>query len=1031
VLNQNVVTFEQLPLWKHFKGLNSAKAVANVEQLLLDAGGMLDRIVETFPTYTLHNSTHASNVARLMGELLGDSGLKKITALEAGMLLLSAYLHDIGMLFHKNEINDLTKQPEWDEFLNRHPEAFIAAKNTRKIPIEIIEWYCRSLHANRVFSYVNSFPRELLKWGAIFIGNDLGQLCKSHNSPAKDLLNLETHYLGECDLRFCAILLRLADILDFDGSRSPEMVYRFLELRRRNNFRDAQSDTEWRKHLASNGFRFPIARTVGFELTIAAGPDTPAVEHDLRRFLDVIDDELQACRSVLTTCSDRWQNFTLPRAIDRRGVKSDGYKYGAYRFTLQQDQILDLLMGENLYEDPYVFVRELLQNAIDTSRHREFLERASGNSAFRATPINVSEWDDSEGRRWVRFDDYGVGMNEQIIEEFLLKVGRSYYASPQFKAELIKVRKKIPHDFLPISRFGIGLLSCFLVGDRVEIFSVRRTEQGKRDQPIRLSLNGLHGFYTLQTLPLALDLMPSVKGDETPSAGRDFGTSIAVRLDPRREQGVFNLKSELERHLFCPPVQVAFNGDLVGGCPELVEKPGIKRHQIRIEKERLHTFEERLGYKFRQPIIVEFAPLDLTRNSPNANLRGQLVIARYIPSKEWKRLSAVPDTLNLTSGINCHDGKVTLRLEAESGDCVNCKNRTIRKIAQHIESESDKRDPSHAYAWIDISDLAEKTLRVPNVLGQSPKWLVHNGIVVPTRIPDRGSEDLDWADRLLWFNSATLLATEGMWGVVCLADSLRPNVSVSRDVLVNLPVQVHSAIALAAFRARRKADFIPNTRPSDVLNHFTAPDGVLLGSLLADPLVVSKNGWQTEPVFKTARGRMTLKNVQQTLNKGVKALHLKNLHSPARLAGSEFSGFIDACTAALAQIGLRIEFQPIMFGGEFVAVPGQPVPVQPGHKLFPPLTFLPFKGNKTAIRDGVLNTNHPFPKWLLRSAPKLQEKYPGILRSIREAVADGSFQRINRNLQRLLALHVDLRPPKSAFLSEADSSEKGRQPLNG
>jgi hypothetical protein len=38
--------------------------------------------------------------------------------------------------------------------------------------------------------------------------------------------------LGKADLLFCAILLRLADILDFDNSRTPDEVYTYLELAR-------------------------------------------------------------------------------------------------------------------------------------------------------------------------------------------------------------------------------------------------------------------------------------------------------------------------------------------------------------------------------------------------------------------------------------------------------------------------------------------------------------------------------------------------------------------------------------------------------------------------------------------------------------------------------------------------------------------------------------------------------------------------------------------------------------------------------
>lgn len=52
--------------------------------------------VDTFPAYALHDRQHAENVLRLMERLPGPA-VDQLTPLEAAMLILSAYLHDIGM----------------------------------------------------------------------------------------------------------------------------------------------------------------------------------------------------------------------------------------------------------------------------------------------------------------------------------------------------------------------------------------------------------------------------------------------------------------------------------------------------------------------------------------------------------------------------------------------------------------------------------------------------------------------------------------------------------------------------------------------------------------------------------------------------------------------------------------------------------------------------------------------------------------------------------------------------------------------
>lgn len=49
--------------------------------------------------------------------------------------------------------------------------------------------------------------------------SELGDVCKSHNEGQSYLKNMNSIY-GQ-DAKFCAIVLRLADILDLDNTRAP------------------------------------------------------------------------------------------------------------------------------------------------------------------------------------------------------------------------------------------------------------------------------------------------------------------------------------------------------------------------------------------------------------------------------------------------------------------------------------------------------------------------------------------------------------------------------------------------------------------------------------------------------------------------------------------------------------------------------------------------------------------------------------------------------------------------------------------
>jgi hypothetical protein len=371
---------EQHALWNVLKTKGSDQQRLLVKNLVDIAAPVLDRVIETFPTYTLHNSRHARNVCDHMARLLGPR-LVDLSALEAALLILAAYFHDIGMVFKQEERAAIAKEPEWQSFLIRHPEAYLAVQSGRDPPAEIVEWYCRWRHADRVFVYLNRAASDAFDWDGVSIREELGRLCRSHNLSAREIQAdaLPTDFLACADLQLCAILLRLADILDFDRSRSPESVYKFLGLDRRDTPRKSASDVEWRKHLQSNGVVFPKQRDGRYELDFIAGPDHPAVEHDVRQFLDVIEAEIEQCRALLSGCSAEWRDFELPTRIKRNNIRSRGYRYGEYRFSLAQDNVLQLLMGENLYDSPFVFVRELLQNAIDASRLRRHLEHARGN----------------------------------------------------------------------------------------------------------------------------------------------------------------------------------------------------------------------------------------------------------------------------------------------------------------------------------------------------------------------------------------------------------------------------------------------------------------------------------------------------------------------------------------------------------------------------------------------------------------------------------------------------------------------------
>ncbi|MET8150337.1 HSP90 family protein [Actinoplanes sp. NPDC049668] len=119
-------------------------------------------------------------------------------------------------------------------------------------------------------------------------------------------------------------------------------------------------------------------------------------------------------------------------------------------FQVDLRGIVDLL-SHHLYASPRVYVRELLQNAVDAITAVRQGEPATAGRI-------VIESADATGDGSLRIADDGIGLTEAQVHELLATIGRS-----SKRDELGFAR----HEFL--GQFGIGLLSCFLVADEIRV----------------------------------------------------------------------------------------------------------------------------------------------------------------------------------------------------------------------------------------------------------------------------------------------------------------------------------------------------------------------------------------------------------------------------------------------------------------------------------------------------------------------------------------------------------------------------------
>ncbi len=90
----------------------------------------------------------------------------------------------------------------------------------------------------------------------------------------------------------------------------------------------------------------------------------------------------------------------------------------SYRFQVNLGGIIDLL-SNHIYSSPQVFVRELLQNAVDAITARRLSEPGHVGEVRIELPATEA------GRPSLVFTDNGTGLTEDEIHRFLATIGET------------------------------------------------------------------------------------------------------------------------------------------------------------------------------------------------------------------------------------------------------------------------------------------------------------------------------------------------------------------------------------------------------------------------------------------------------------------------------------------------------------------------------------------------------------------------------------------------------------------------------
>lgn len=481
----------------------------------------LKTVIKNMPEFTLHDDTHIFNMLSIIGKLIPTENMKRLSIPDLLVLIISVFLHDIGMapdekylLAWKNQL----PEDEYNDTLREEKEKFARFRLTythqlsdierlieegefskaQLIEEYIVTEYIRVTHSIRSREIISEYWKGKIVYQNTDLTEELASICFSHNENYIYLLQMETFKVCGQDeylcIPFVATILRLVDIIDFDPKRTPSVLFSHLAVK------NPVSLMEWKKHQSINAWTISSKK-----LLFSAQCEHPAIEATILSFCDKIDEELRNGTVVLSNLSDEGMDINvdiyklpLPPQVDRRKIKAKKdiltgkpiYRYHDTKFALSKKQIIDLLMGTKLYGKPEVALRELLQNSIDACLLRQKLSEIW---SIEYTPKVKVALNRKNNIDYLQVYDNGVGMNQHIIDHYYTNVGCSYYSSREF-GELMTSFKS---SFTPISRFGIGILSCFMVCDSMEVTTKRIIDRYECDEALHISIEGYESLFII------------------------------------------------------------------------------------------------------------------------------------------------------------------------------------------------------------------------------------------------------------------------------------------------------------------------------------------------------------------------------------------------------------------------------------------------------------------------------------------------------------------------------------------------------
>lgn len=459
----------------------------------------LQNISAIFPHYSRHDASHSKQIIVNIERLLGNK-IKHLTATDMWLILESAYSHDIGMVITHKQIEDLDSQgfsnfakdiaaepshelqtfaTEWLENKAQLPTGSNSHVFLNKYIQLISEWY-RSKHPENSAKIIRNpyaeigldSPRNELLPRRLF--DCLASICHAHGKSFDETIELPFSEAGmateDCHPRYVAFLLRIGDLLDIDDNRFCPVMMRMSGKKL-----PATSHAHYEKHRSIKHFRLDPDR-----IEIEVSCPSPASYEQAFQWFKWLEEEHHKV-------SQNWNRIVPSKNLGKLATLSspkvtieapyltieDGKQP---KFKVNEEATLKLLRSTGLYSTKSESIREILQNAVDSSliaawiKYKDKIkaltpEKKELQEIYKKFTITAELKQDTQDKEffWLTVSDKGTGISEEDLR-YMLEAGSS--SKNKWKSRLTQ---EMPIWYRPSGNFGIGLQSIYLLSDNFSI----------------------------------------------------------------------------------------------------------------------------------------------------------------------------------------------------------------------------------------------------------------------------------------------------------------------------------------------------------------------------------------------------------------------------------------------------------------------------------------------------------------------------------------------------------------------------------